>query len=70
MTVKHFIGIGFLVVVAVVVRLGLLSSVGLDIHVHDTYRVIPFRTVAFWLLMGIALVWFLIAANKFARHGP
>ena len=65
---KHLIGIGLLVAVALVVRLGLLTSVGPDIYVHDTYRVIPLRIVGFWLLMGIASLWFLIAAYKFARH--
>jgi hypothetical protein len=34
----------------------------------DTYRV-PIRVVCFWVLMGIAVAWFLVAAYKFGRHG-
>ena len=66
---RHVIGIGFLLVLALVVRLGAFSNVGVDIYVHDTYRVIPLRIVGFWVLIGIASVWFLIAASKFARRG-
>jgi hypothetical protein len=55
-------------VLALVMRLGAFSNMGLDIYVHDTYRVVPLRIVVFWLLIGIATVWFLIAAAKFARH--
>jgi hypothetical protein len=66
---RHVIGIGFLLVLALVVRLGAFSNVGVDIYVHDTYRVIPLRIVGFWLLIGIASVWLLIAASKFARRG-
>jgi hypothetical protein len=65
---KHFIGAGVLVALALVVRLGAFQRVGLDIYVHDTLRVIPLRVVGFWLLMGTAIVWFLIAAYKFGRH--
>jgi hypothetical protein len=65
---KHFIGIGFLIILALIAGLSLFSPVGLDIHVHDTYRVIPLRIVGFWLLIGIAFVGFLVAAYKFARH--
>ena len=65
---KHFIGAGVLVALALVVRLGAFQRVGLGIYVHDTYRVIPLRVVGSWLLMGIAVVWFLIAAYKFGRH--
>jgi len=66
--VKHFIGAGVLVALALVVRLGAFQHVRLDIYVHDTLRVIPLRAVGFWLLMGIAVEWFLIAAYKFSRR--
>lgn len=66
--IRHFIGIGLFLVLALVMRLGAFSNMGLDIYVHDTYRVVPLRIVVFWLLIGIATVWFLIAAAKFARH--
>ncbi len=65
---KHLVGAGTLVVVALVVRLWAFQSIGLDISVHDTYRVIPLRVVGFWLLIGIAAAWFLVAAYKFRRH--
>jgi hypothetical protein len=66
---KHIVGIGLLVLVALVVRfLGAYSRVGLDVYVHATYYVIPIRMIGFWLLIGIASAWFLIVAYKFARH--
>ena len=37
---KHFIGAGTLAAFALFVRLGAFQGVGLDIHIHDTYRVI------------------------------
>jgi hypothetical protein len=65
---KHFIGAGVLVVLALVVRFGALQRFGLDIYAHDTLRVIPLRIIGFWLLMGIAAVWFVVAAYKFGRN--
>jgi hypothetical protein len=65
---KHFVGVGTLVALALIVRLGVFQSIGLDIHLHDTYRVIPLRAVGFWVLIGIAAAWSLIAAYKFRRH--
>jgi heme/copper-type cytochrome/quinol oxidase subunit 1 len=65
---KHFIGIAVLVALALVVRLWAFPRFGLDIHIHDTYYVIaPLRIIGFWLLMGVAAVWFVIAAYKFGR---
>ena len=51
---KHFVGVGTLVALALIVRLWVFQSIGLDIHLHDTYRVIPLRAVGFWVLIGIA----------------
>jgi len=65
---KHFAGAGTLVALALIVRLWALQRIFVDIHVHDTYRVFPLRVVVFWVLIGIALAWFLIAAYKFRRH--
>jgi hypothetical protein len=65
---KHLVGAGTLVAVALVVRLWAFQSIGLDIYVHGIYRVIPLRVVGFWLLIGIAAAWFLVAAYKFRRH--
>jgi hypothetical protein len=50
------------------VRLWLVSRLTLDIYVHATYYVIPLRLVGFWLLMGAAAVWFVIAVYKFGRY--
>jgi hypothetical protein len=66
---KHLIGAGVLVALALIVRLCAFRRVGLDIYVHDTYRVIPLRVIGFWLLMGIAVAWLSVAAYKFRRHG-
>jgi hypothetical protein len=65
---KHFVGAGTLVALALIVRLWAFQSIGLDIYLHDTYRVIPLRVVGFWVLIGIAAAWFLIAAYKLRRH--
>jgi hypothetical protein len=66
---KHFVGAGVLVALALIVRLWAFQRVGLDIYEHDTFRVIPVRVVGFWLLMGIAVAWLSVAAYKFRRHG-
>ena len=65
---KHFVGAGTLVALALIVRLWAFQHIGLDIYLHDTYRVIPLRVVGFWVLIGIAAAWFLIAAYKFRGH--
>jgi hypothetical protein len=65
---KHFVGAGTLVVLALIVRLWAFQNIFLDIHLHATYRVIPLRVAGFWVLIGIAAAWFLIAASKFRRH--
>jgi len=65
---KHFVGAGTLAALALVVRFWAFQSIGLDIYLQDTYWVIPLRVVGFWVLIGIAAAWFLIAAYKFRRH--
>jgi len=55
---KHLVGIGVLVAIAFVLRFWLRTSLGLDISIHDTYRVVPLRAILFWCLMGTAIVWF------------
>ena len=44
------------------------GGMGLDIYVHDVYRVVPLSIIGFWLLMGIASVWFVIASYAFVRR--
>ena len=45
---KHFIGAGALVALVLIVRLWAFQSIGLDIHLHATYRVISLE----WLGSG------------------
>jgi hypothetical protein len=59
---KHVIGIGVLVAVAFVLRFKLHTGRGLDITIHDTYRVVSLGAIVFWCLMGAAFAWFLIFA--------
>jgi hypothetical protein len=70
MPMKHFIGAGVFVVLALVVRFGVFSRFGIDIYIHDTYYAISLRVVVFRLLIGIATVWFLIGAYKLAKQNP
>ena len=65
---KHFIMVGALVGFALIVRFMLFQHLALDIYIHDTYYVIPLRVIVFRLLLGIAVMWFVIAAYKFGRH--
>jgi len=59
---KHFIGVAVLVAFALAVRFWVFQPLALDIHIHDTYYVMPpLRIIGFWLLMGIAAAWFIIA---------
>jgi hypothetical protein len=68
---KHFIGALFFAVAALVVRFALPRSMRMDFHVQSTYfSVMPIRILGFWLLIGVAAVWFLIAAYKSARIAP
>src|SRR6266550_8624726 len=52
-----------------VLRFWLHTHIGLDIEIHDAYRVVPINVIGFWFLMGIASVWFLIVAwESICRH--
>ena len=65
---KHFIGVAVLVALALAVRLRAFPNSSLDRYgVHATYFVISLRTIGVWLLMGVAAVWFVVAAFKFGR---
>jgi hypothetical protein len=64
---KHFIGVAVLVALALVVRFWVFQRIRLAIHVHDTYYGISLGISGFWLLMGTAAVWFVIAVYKFGR---
>lgn len=65
---KHFVAVGVLVALALVVRFFVLQRFGIDVYVHGTYWVIPLRKVAFWFLLVAAAVWFLIAVHKPVRR--
>ena len=47
-SVKHLIGAGLVAILAFVVRFELPFPFGLDIYIHDTYRVVPLGIVGFW----------------------
>ena len=57
---KHLVGIGVLVATAFLLRSWLQTSLAFDIYIHDAYRVVPFRIIAFWCLIGTAVVWLLL----------
>ena len=58
-----------LVAVAFSLRFWLLPTVGLDIYVHDVYRVVRIGPICFWFLIGIACVWFLaVFRTSIHRH--
>jgi hypothetical protein len=66
---KHLIGIGVLIAVAVALRFWLHTSLALDIPIHDTYLVIPLSVIGFWLLFGAACVWFVVVTwASIRRH--
>lgn len=65
---RHLIGIGVLIAVALALRFGVFGGLALDIFVHDTYWVVPLSIIGFWLLMAIASVWFVIAVYPFTRR--
>lgn len=65
---KHLIGAGLVAILAFVVRCVLPLPFGLDIYIHDTYRVVPLGIVGFWVLLAIAAVWLVIAAFKVIRR--
>jgi hypothetical protein len=59
---KHLVGIGVLIAMALIARSWPQSTLGLDIQIHDSYRVIPLTVISFWCLLGIALAWLLFFA--------
>jgi hypothetical protein len=61
---KDFPGVAALVAAALFLRFGTLGRVGVDIHIHDRYRVIPISVIGFWLVAGIALAWLVIVATR------
>jgi hypothetical protein len=65
---KHLVGIGLLIAMALIARYWPHSTLGLDIHIHDSYRVIPLTGIAFWCLLGIALAWLLFFAGLTLRR--
>ena len=64
---KHLIGAGLVAILAFVVRFVFRLPFGLDIYVHDTYRVVPLGIVGFWVLLALATAWLVIAALKVIR---
>jgi len=69
---KQLVGIAALVTIAFVLRFWLHTGLGLDITIHDTYRVVSLQAIVFWCLMGTASAWFLISPGKAGSspYGP
>jgi len=66
---RHLVGIGVLVAVALVLRFWLRTNLALDIQIHDVYRAVPLSAIGFWFLIGSACGWFLIVAwASIRRH--
>jgi hypothetical protein len=66
---KHFIGVAMLVVLALVGRFWMFQRIFLGYMHGGTFRAgVSLGTIVFWLLMGVAAVWLVIAAYKFGRH--
>jgi hypothetical protein len=66
---RHIVGIGVLVAVALALRFLAALSLAFDISIHDVYRVVPLSVIGFWLLMGSAFVWIQVVAwASIRRH--
>jgi hypothetical protein len=65
---KHLVGVGVLIAMALIARSWPHSTLGLDVHIHDSYRVIPLTSITFWGLLGIALAWLLLFASLSIRR--
>jgi hypothetical protein len=65
---KHLVGIGVLIALALITRSWPHATLGLDLYIHDTYRVIPLTSIACWCLLGIALAWLLFFACLSVRQ--
>jgi len=63
---KHFIGIGLVLATALVLRFRFRANVGFTYWTnHAPTRIIPFNTVAFWILLVAACAWFLWVGTTF-----
>lgn len=67
---RHVVGIGVLVAVALALRFWLHTGLALDISTHDVYRVVPLSVIGFWFLVGSASLWFLVVAWAAIRRHP
>lgn len=56
---KNYVGLAVLVAFVAGAFL-LFRGLGLDLHVHDHFVVVPVTAILFWLLIGVAAVWLLI----------
>ena len=65
---KYLIGVAVLIALVLFISFIAFQRFGVDIHVHDTYWVVPTRTIAFWILVAMATVSLLIAIYKLARR--
>ncbi len=66
---KQLIVAGSVILLALLVRFVLPLPQTLDIHVHDTYRIVPVRSVVFWVLLALSGAWLVFAGLKSIRSG-
>src|SRR5215813_12837995 len=71
MSLKHLWVPIMFVILAVSVRFGNFHRpfqlLGLDVHIHDRYRIIPFRIITFWALIGLAAAWILTRSFRIGQ---
>jgi hypothetical protein len=56
---RNYLGLAVLIAVVTGAYL-FFGALGLDIHVHDHFVVVPITVFLFWLSIGIAGAWLLI----------
>lgn len=65
---KHLVGIGVPIAMALTARSWPHSTLGLEIHIHDSCQVIPLTSITFWCPLGIALAWLLLFGRLSIRR--
>ena len=63
---KKYVGAAILILVALLAEFSPLLHInlGLDVHVHDEFYVIPLATVVFWLCIVVATAWILLISMR------
>ena len=63
---KNYIGVTVLILVALLAEFSPLlhSNLGLDVHLHDRFFVIPLAKIIFWLCIVVATGWLLLISVR------